>query len=72
MGIENDLFLALYYEHQQRTGHDIFKRRLTYLSCNVCLYLDKIKREYEAAERKYYEEREAAQTAAPSSCARGA
>jgi hypothetical protein len=52
----NNLFMAIYEEHKQRTGHDIFKQRsFSNLHCNVCLYLNAEKRKAEEEEREYYE-----------------
>lgn len=57
MSIENDLFFAVYQEHKARTRHDVYTKSELYLSCDVCLYLDKIKRHYEESEREYYKQR---------------
>lgn len=55
----DNLFMAVYYEHKARTGHDIFKRNsFSFIGCNVCLYLDAEKRKYEKAKKEYYEEME--------------
>ena len=56
--MDDDLFMAVYEEHKQRTRHDVFTAgslSTTKLNCNVCLYLDSIKRKREKAEREYYE-----------------
>lgn len=57
MPTAQDLFMALVEEHKQRTAHDIFRRdrfKPTWMGCNVCLYLDKMKREYENEEANYF------------------
>ena len=54
----DNLFHAIYNEHLQRTGHDIFKIdrfNPVWMYCNVCLYLDAEKRIHEQVEREYYE-----------------
>ena len=53
-----NLFMAIYHEHKDRTHHDIYSAgRFSTLThkCDVCLYLDSLKREYEEEERKYHE-----------------
>jgi hypothetical protein len=54
-----DLFMAIYHEHMARTRHDVFKMgplSTIPITCDVCLYLSKIKRDFEKAEQKYYDE----------------
>ena len=54
-----NLFMALYEEHKQRTGHDVYnynKFRPPWLHCNVCLNLDNLKKSQEKAEAEHYEE----------------
>ena len=55
----DDLFFAVYYEHKGRTGHDVFRNTSLYINCDVCLYLDKIKKEHEKEEREYFEREKA-------------
>ena len=54
-----NLFMAIYHEHKARTGHDIYKRKpLTYINCDVCLYLDAEKRVHDQAEARHYQDLE--------------
>ena len=54
-----NLFLALLAEHKQRTGHDpLNTNSLSYLRCDVCLYLNAEKRDLDKAEEQYYKEQE--------------
>jgi hypothetical protein len=61
--MSQNVFMACYYEHKDRTGHDIYNQRAgrvpTYMNCNVCLYLDSEKRRYEELEAKHYAELQA-------------
>jgi hypothetical protein len=60
--MSQNLFFALAAEHKQRTGHDIFRQfSMTYMSCDVCLYLDAEKRRMEESE--HFRELEAGQRA---------
>ena len=54
-----NLLLAIHAEHNQRTGHDIFKQdSLSTLAmhCDVCLYMQAEKRDIDEAEKRYYAE----------------
>lgn len=61
-----DLFLALNYQHEYSHGHDEKTRSNslnnsacpTYINCKICLYLRKIEKQIEQAEKDYYEEME--------------
>ena len=57
-----NLLLAIYYEHKQRTGHDVFTKNNQYLHCDVCLYIDAEKRKLDKAEKEYFEQAEAGVT----------
>jgi hypothetical protein len=40
-----DLLMAVFHEHEQRTGHDVTKEPVLgtlKITCDVCLYLDKL------------------------------
>jgi hypothetical protein len=53
--------MALVEEHRQRTSHDVFRQnrfKPPWIRCNVCLYLDKMKREFENEEANYYKSQE--------------
>jgi len=47
--MNEDLFIALYFEHKDRTGHDVLASHSVEslstlrITCPVCLYLDKIR-----------------------------
>jgi len=49
----DNLILALFYEHKQRTGHDSTRRGPdgfyphTNITCDVCLWLDKLMKQAE-------------------------
>lgn len=50
-----NLFLAIYNEHEQRTGHDILGRHAgstLHITCSVCLHLRSHNRELEQAQRQ--------------------
>ena len=50
-----NLLLALYYEHQQRTGHAAFNLHHRIASpCNVCLHLGAEKRREDEKEAEHY------------------
>ena len=56
--MNNDLFMAIYHEHMARTRHDVYKQgplSTIPITCNVCLYLNKLKRDFERVEANYYE-----------------
>ena len=54
MDIQENITIALYYEHMQRTGHDAMEAK--HIECDVCLFLKPVMqhfKEKEEMERLY-------------------
>lgn len=51
-----NLMLAIYYEHKERTGHDIFKAGNLYNKqlCNVCMFIHAENKDLEKQEEIDY------------------
>lgn len=52
-----DTAWAIYYEHKERTGHDVYdwpggQRPLSLIGCMVCIHLDNLKKEFEDAQHQ--------------------
>lgn len=55
----NNAMMAIYYEHRQRTGHDVFAENefgALRFTCDVCMYIHSEKRDCDKAEKEYYEQ----------------